>query len=163
MFTCSNGTTNLKKNSCFSKTFTSILHYHCLSQKSKTWEFNRWKLKCCPEGGYRYSSTLPGTRRGRVVSSTPRPHFIPGKDPVPILQEAGWAPGLVWTGAENLVPARIWSWPIQPLVSRYTDWATWPTGVQQVTYGMSWKTSVWKFWRTLTGWTLCLKNVLLKI
>jgi len=32
-----------------------------------------------------------------VVSSTPRPHFTPGKDPVPILQEAGWAPGPVWT------------------------------------------------------------------
>ena len=27
-----------------------------------------------------------GTRRGRVLSSTPRPHFTPGKDPVPILQ-----------------------------------------------------------------------------
>jgi hypothetical protein len=26
-----------------------------------------------------------------VVSSTPRPHFTPGKDPEPILQEAGWA------------------------------------------------------------------------
>ena len=38
-----------------------------------------------------------GTRRGCVVSSTPRPHFTPGKDPVPILQEAGWAPGPVWT------------------------------------------------------------------
>ena len=24
-----------------------------------------------------------------MVSSTPRPHFTPGKDPVPILQEAG--------------------------------------------------------------------------
>jgi len=32
--------------------------------------------------------------------------FTPGKDPVPIVQEAGWAPGLVWTGAENLAPAR---------------------------------------------------------
>jgi len=31
-----------------------------------------------------------GTRRGWVVSSTPRPHFNPGKDPVPIVQEAGW-------------------------------------------------------------------------
>ena len=39
-----------------------------------------------------------GTRRGWVVSSTPRPHFTPGKDPVPTLQEAGWAPGPVWTG-----------------------------------------------------------------
>ena len=29
--------------------------------------------------------------------------LIPGKYPVPIVQEAGWAPGPVWTGAENLV------------------------------------------------------------
>ena len=28
----------------------------------------------------------------------------PEKDPVPIVQEAGWAPGPVWTGAENLAP-----------------------------------------------------------
>jgi hypothetical protein len=33
--------------------------------------------------------------------------FYPGKDPVPIVQEAGWAPGPVWTGAENLVPTGI--------------------------------------------------------
>ena len=36
-----------------------------------------------------------------MVSSTPRPHFTPGKDPVPILQEAGWAPGPVWTGGKS--------------------------------------------------------------
>ena len=42
-----------------------------------------------------------GTRRGRVVSSTPRPHFTPGKDPVPILQEAGCSPGPVWTGGKS--------------------------------------------------------------
>jgi len=28
--------------------------------------------------------------------------FTPGNDPAPIVQEAGWAPGPVWTGAENL-------------------------------------------------------------
>ena len=39
---------------------------------------------------------------GGVVSSTPRPQFTPGKDPVPILQEAGWAPGLLWTGGKSL-------------------------------------------------------------
>jgi len=39
-----------------------------------------------------------GTRRGWVVSSTPRPHITPGKDPVPILREARWAPVPVWTG-----------------------------------------------------------------
>jgi len=46
-----------------------------------------------------------------VVSSTPRPHFTPGKDPVPILLEAGWAPGPVWTGGKSrphrdLIPDR---------------------------------------------------------
>ena len=43
-----------------------------------------------------------GTRRGWVVSSTPRPHLNPGKDPVPIVQEVGWAPGPVWTGGKSL-------------------------------------------------------------
>jgi hypothetical protein len=43
-----------------------------------------------------------GTRRGWVVSVTSRPLFTPGKDPVPIVQEAGWTPGPIWTGAENL-------------------------------------------------------------
>ena len=38
------------------------------------------------------------------MSVTPRPLFTPGKDPVPIVQEAGWDPGPVWTGAENLAP-----------------------------------------------------------
>ena len=33
--------------------------------------------------------------------------FIPRKEPVPILQEAGWAPGPVWIGAESLAPTRI--------------------------------------------------------
>jgi hypothetical protein len=48
-----------------------------------------------------------GTRRGWGVSVTPQPLFTPGKEPVPIVQEAGWAPGPVWTGAENLAPTGI--------------------------------------------------------
>jgi hypothetical protein len=42
------------------------------------------------------------TRRWWGVSVTPRPLFTPGKEKVPIVQEVGWAPGPVWTGAENL-------------------------------------------------------------
>ena len=46
---------------------------------------------------------------GWVVNATPRP-FYPTPSyrngPVSIVQEAGWAPGMVWTGAENL--ASIW-------------------------------------------------------
>jgi hypothetical protein len=41
------------------------------------------------------------------VSITPRPLFTLRKVPVPIVQEAGWAPGPVWTGAENLAPTGI--------------------------------------------------------
>jgi len=30
--------------------------------------------------------------------------LLPGKKPVPILEESGWDPGPVWTGAKNLAP-----------------------------------------------------------
>jgi len=51
------------------------------------------------------------TRRGWVLSSMPQPHFTPRKDPVTILQEVGWTPGLVWTGGKShphwdLIPDR---------------------------------------------------------
>jgi hypothetical protein len=65
---------------------------------------------------------------GWVVNPTPRPHFTPRKDPVPIVQEAGWAPGPVWMGAENLVPTGTQSLDRpQPVASRYTNYATRPT------------------------------------
>jgi hypothetical protein len=41
------------------------------------------------------------------VSGQQNAYFTPGKDPVPIVQEAGWAPEPVWTGAENLAPTGI--------------------------------------------------------
>ena len=45
--------------------------------------------------------------------------LTPEKDPVPIVQEAGWAPGPVWTGAENLTPPGFDSWTVQSVASRY--------------------------------------------
>ena len=51
--------------------------------------------------GILYSFTTNGTKRGWGVRVTPRPLFTTGKDPVPIVQEAGWAPGPVSTGAEK--------------------------------------------------------------
>jgi hypothetical protein len=48
--------------------------------------------------------------------------FTPGQDPVPIVQEAGWAPGAVWIGAENLAPTGIRS-PDLPARRKYcTDY-----------------------------------------
>ena len=69
-----------------------------------------------------------GYRRGWEVSVTPWQLFTPGKDPVPIVQEAGWAPGPVWTGAENLAPLGFDPWTLQSAASRYSDYATRPTG-----------------------------------
>jgi len=62
-----------------------------------------------------------GTRRGWGDRVTPRPLFTPGKVPVPIAQEAGWAPGPVWTGAENLDPTGIRS-PGRPARSQSLYW-----------------------------------------
>jgi hypothetical protein len=33
--------------------------------------------------------------------------FMPEKDPVPIVQDVGWAPGPVWVSTENLAPTGI--------------------------------------------------------
>jgi hypothetical protein len=51
----------------------------------------------------------------------PWPLSTPGKDPVPIVQEAGWAPGPVRTGAENLAPPGFDPRTVQPIPSCYTD------------------------------------------
>lgn len=53
--------------------------------------------------------------------SVPCPdHIIPGKDPVPIVQEAGW------TGVENLVPLGFEPVTVQPVVSCYTSYCPGP-------------------------------------
>ena len=56
-----------------------------------------------------YSSIVPSTSALDGGGwSAPRPgRFSPGKDPVPTAQETEWAPGPVWTGAENLAPTGI--------------------------------------------------------
>ena len=56
-----------------------------------------------------YSSTLPSTSAldggGRSAPRSGR--FTPVNDPVPIVEQAGWAPGPVWTGVEDLAPTSI--------------------------------------------------------
>ena len=66
-----------------------------------------------------------GTRRGCVVSSTPRPHFTQGKIRYPLYRRLGGPQGRSGR-AENLVPTGIRSRIVQPVVSHYTDWATLP-------------------------------------
>jgi len=47
-------------------------------------------------------------------------HFIPERDPAPTTQEAGWAPGLVWTGAENIAPHGFDPQTVEPTTSYAT-------------------------------------------
>ena len=47
-----------------------------------------------------------------MVSSIPSLQFTPGKDPEPIVHEAGWAPGPAWTGGKSR-PHRL-SIPVPP-------------------------------------------------
>jgi hypothetical protein len=80
-----------------------------------------------PEGGGRgiaLHSLDISTRRGWVAA--PRPsRFTPGKDPVPIVWEAGWSPGPVWTCVKNLAPTRIRS-PDCPAHSQSLYWLSYP-------------------------------------
>jgi len=51
----------------------------------------------------------------------PRPLYPRYRDAVPTAQEADWAPGPLWTGAEILAPAGFYPLTVQPVASRYTD------------------------------------------
>jgi hypothetical protein len=63
----------------------------------------------------------------------PRPLCTPVKDPVPIVQEAGWAPGPVWTGVGNLAPTGIWS-TVHPARSQSLYWLSYLAHFVRLTY-----------------------------
>jgi hypothetical protein len=61
--------------------------------------------------GIALSSMTAALEGGEGSAARPVRTLPPGKDPVPILQEAGWAPGPVWTGGKSrphrdLIPDR---------------------------------------------------------
>jgi hypothetical protein len=93
----------------------AIIRLCVRKQKDKTLQMKEGRFHPCyrprrPLGRvqvYLYSVFYLGTRMGWGVSVTPRPLSTPGKNPVPILQAAGWAPGPFWTGTENLAPTGI--------------------------------------------------------
>jgi hypothetical protein len=62
----------------------------------------------------------------------PRPgRFTPGKDPVPIVQEAGWASEPVWTGAENLATTEIRS-PDRPARNEWLYRLSYPGSIRSM-------------------------------
>ena len=81
----------------------------------------------------------------RRVSSTPRPHFTPGKEMVTILQE----------GRKISSPPES-DRTVQPVVSRYTDWATRPTIYIYIYIYLC--VCVFFFWYFVLFFTFVLKN-----
>ena len=79
---------------------THLFHIHTIKVKVK-WSRYRPGVAQRVDRGIALLFHDCGTKRGWVVSSTPQPHFTPGKDLVPILQEAGWAPGRVCTDGKS--------------------------------------------------------------
>ena len=80
---------------------------NCLDWKGKG-KFHRITGHEDREEEQRYSPTLPVTSPLDGVGGqhqTPT-NLPPGEDEVPIVREAGWASGPVWTGAESLAPHR---------------------------------------------------------
>jgi hypothetical protein len=74
-------------------------------------------------GGRAQLFFLTSALEGGVWSASRPRRLYPRKDPVPIVQEAGWAPEPVWRGAENLTPLGFDPRTLQPVASRYTDYA----------------------------------------
>jgi len=54
-----------------------------------------------------YSFFNLSSRLGFYGKPTSQLLYLWEREPVPIVQEGGWAPGPVWMGAENLAPSGI--------------------------------------------------------
>ena len=60
-----------------------------------------------------------------LLPVTPRPLYPRGRDPVPFVQEAGRAPGPVWTGAEKLASTGIRFPDSSARSEHYNGYCTW--------------------------------------
>jgi hypothetical protein len=105
-----------------------------------------------------------GTSRGWGVSVMPRPLFTPGKDPVPIVQGAGWAPGPVCIGVENPAPTGIrppnCSYCNQSLYRlRYPVHTACPLLLpKQILYRGRYGTSAFRFYHSVVSLTVWRRN-----
>jgi hypothetical protein len=73
--------------------------------------------------GMLYSFFNLGARWGWVVNATPRPLYPGERDPLPIVREAGWAPGLSGRVRKISPQPRFDCRTVQPVASDDTDWA----------------------------------------
>ena len=85
-----------------------------------------------------------GTRRGEGSASRPG-HSLPWERPSNMLQEVGWTPGPVWTGAENLAPNGIRSLD-RPVCSQSLYWLSYRAHFvlgEKYTVRNIWTCSLW--------------------
>jgi hypothetical protein len=73
--------------------------------------------------GTAYTFVNLGARWGPVVKTKRRPLYPQEKDTVPIVQEAGWAPGPARKGSENPPPPGFDPRNVHFVASRCTDYA----------------------------------------
>ena len=64
-------------------------------------------------------------------ASRPGRSLPPGRDPVPIVEKALWAPGPVWTGAEDLASTGIQS-PDPPVRNQSLNRLRYPTHKEMI-------------------------------
>jgi hypothetical protein len=94
---------------------TSLLRYVMFIWRSYRLSRLRYEISNYEMGKCEVMLTLEQAMKAQTLSltsaldgggwSTPCPgRLTPGKDPIPIVYEAGWAPRPVWTGAENPAP-----------------------------------------------------------
>jgi len=58
-----------------------------------------------------------------VINLTLQPLYLQERDPVPIVQEAGWASESIWTGAKISPPPGFYLSAVRPVASRNNDYA----------------------------------------
>ena len=75
-----------------------------------------------------------GTRSGWGVSVTPRPLFTPGKTRYPLYRRLGGPQGRFGQVWKILPPQGFYPRAVQPVASRYTDYATRPTPEGKLTW-----------------------------
>ena len=67
--------------------------------------------------------SLTSTRDGGGRLTQRPGRFTPGKDPESTVEEVGWTPGPVWTGAENRAHTGIRFRTVYTVASPYTDYS----------------------------------------
>ena len=104
-------TTNESQCHAFQRLWRSVSYAVVVNRPGQTWWKTVWSPKCllqCLALELTVDTLRIFFNLQEAVSGKPRPgRFTPGKETGYLVQCAGWDPGPVWMGAENLAPTRI--------------------------------------------------------